>query len=719
MKRILLAALLASAGIAGSPASVIFSDGFSYPDGGIITNSSGIWSPNTGTPNSMLVSNGVLLVSTSRSEDIVSVLTGGPYKTNESVAALFTCFKLTFTGLPGVPGTYLHHLSGEQLTLHRGRLWASRTNLTTGAVAADGNFYLGIGNITPSTTVSVGPANGQIQTELTTNVTYTVVTRLEIASGRATLWVDPTSESDPSVTADDYVDPTNIVNIKYVAFRQASGEGTMAIDDLKVGTAFSDVAGANTAPTISAIPTQSSPASGVVGPLGFTVDDAETAAAALEVTGTSSNPQLIQDQGIMLGGSGANRTVTLTPIAGQQGQAVITLNVSDGVNTSFTTFLAKIGAPTISSIPPQIALTNTTVPTLAFTVNDPEGDALTLRATSSNSRVLPADGIVFGGAGPDRTVTLNPVAGEVGVSTITVAVDDGFNTNSSVFTLTMKPAFGLLFKEDFAYTEFVPNEGNALYLATGSPWTSVSGTYFQVQVTNGLGYLSYTNSEDVGAALTGAPYFSSNAVVFYVGCTVNCSVLPSRNGNYFLHLKQSDTDTLSFRAKIFASTANAGDGMFRFGVANVANSPVSFPMDLNLDTTYAVVMRYNSGTGDTVLWVNPISEASAFAAAADTPSTGTVGGVGLREDTGIGNIAIGSLKIGTSFSDVFIPTTPAAEPLQFTFADGQLILTWTNPAFSLEESTSAEDGFKKVEGAKSPYPTSAANGTKFYRLVYP
>ncbi|HZK37205.1 MAG TPA: FMN-binding negative transcriptional regulator, partial [Aeromicrobium sp.] len=55
--------------------------------------------------------------------------------------------------------------------------------------------------------------------------------------------------------------PTNgILNISHYSFRQATGQGSLQIDDLKIGTAFTDVAGANTSPTISPIPTQNTPA---------------------------------------------------------------------------------------------------------------------------------------------------------------------------------------------------------------------------------------------------------------------------------------------------------------------------------------------------------------------------------------------------------------------------------------------------------------------------
>ena len=71
-----------------------------------------------------------------------------------------------------------------------------------------------------------------------------------------------------------------------------------------------------------------------------------TAAAALSVTKASSNNTLVPAANIVLGGSGANRTVTVTPAANQSGTATITLTVSDGVLTTNDTFLLTVVDPT-------------------------------------------------------------------------------------------------------------------------------------------------------------------------------------------------------------------------------------------------------------------------------------------------------------------------------------------------------------------------------------
>jgi hypothetical protein len=62
----------------------------------------------------------------------------------------------------------------------------------------------------------------------------------------------------------------------------------------------------------------------------FTVNDPTTPAGSLTVTAVSSNAALFPASSIVLGGSGGNRTIGLTPPANRHGEATITLTVSDG-----------------------------------------------------------------------------------------------------------------------------------------------------------------------------------------------------------------------------------------------------------------------------------------------------------------------------------------------------------------------------------------------------
>jgi hypothetical protein len=98
----------------------------------------------------------------------------------------------------------------------------------------------------------------------------------------------------------------------------------------------------NTGPTISTINDQAIPRNTSTGPLSFTVGDVETPSAALSVSGSSSNPALVPNANLLMGGAGAIRTVSVTPLNNQTGTTIITLNVSDGQATNSTSFLVTV-----------------------------------------------------------------------------------------------------------------------------------------------------------------------------------------------------------------------------------------------------------------------------------------------------------------------------------------------------------------------------------------
>jgi hypothetical protein len=86
----------------------------------------------------------------------------------------------------------------------------------------------------------------------------------------------------------------------------------------------------NTAPTLSASFTNyHTLVNAALPPISFTIGDLEAAPDDLEVTTRSSNPAVIPDSGVVLGGTGANRTATIIPAANQTGNSVITITVSD------------------------------------------------------------------------------------------------------------------------------------------------------------------------------------------------------------------------------------------------------------------------------------------------------------------------------------------------------------------------------------------------------
>src|SRR6185503_16100201 len=89
--------------------------------------------------------------------------------------------------------------------------------------------------------------------------------------------------------------------------------------------------------------------------VGVTVGDVDNLLPALVLSGSSSNTNLVRSGSFAFSGSGAGRTVIITPVTNAFGSAVVTLSVSDGSGGSASnSFLLTVNSvadvPSISDI---------------------------------------------------------------------------------------------------------------------------------------------------------------------------------------------------------------------------------------------------------------------------------------------------------------------------------------------------------------------------------
>ena len=125
------------------------------------------------------------------------------------------------------------------------------------------------------------------------------------------------------------------------------------------------------------LPDQATTVNTATAAIPFTMDDADTPVGNLTLSGGSSNPTLVPTNNIVFGGVGANRTVTVTPAAGQTGSCD---DHGDGerwdVNSASDTFVLTVNAvntpPTITGIADQTINEDTARRRLSFTVGDAE-----------------------------------------------------------------------------------------------------------------------------------------------------------------------------------------------------------------------------------------------------------------------------------------------------------------------------------------------------------
>jgi hypothetical protein len=99
----------------------------------------------------------------------------------------------------------------------------------------------------------------------------------------------------------------------------------------------------NTTPVISSISNMSTALNTTTPSIPFQVSETGVSPASLVVAAYSANPVLVPAGNLVLGGSGGNRNLTITPATGQGGSAAITLSVWDGVSFGVQSFVLSVG----------------------------------------------------------------------------------------------------------------------------------------------------------------------------------------------------------------------------------------------------------------------------------------------------------------------------------------------------------------------------------------
>ena len=207
-------------------------------------------------------------------------------------------------------------------------------------------------------------------------------------------------------------------------------------------------------PTISGVTNLTIAANTSTGPLSVTVNDAETPADSLTLTGASSNTVLVPTNRIVFGGSGAARTVTVTPVSNQTGTATLTLTVSDGTDTASDTFVLTVIAlsvwtntATAGALPwtqganwlsgsPAFSATNGTVEFLTGQTLAPG----TVTSSNDNAGTFQLATLRLAGAGPvsgSASVALvgNGLSLGAGSGTPTLALDAEAGADGLTYTL--------------------------------------------------------------------------------------------------------------------------------------------------------------------------------------------------------------------------------------------------------------------------------------------
>jgi alpha-glucosidase (family GH31 glycosyl hydrolase) len=146
------------------------------------------------------------------------------------------------------------------------------------------------------------------------------------ASTGGAIWTQVAAVSVPGFNSPAYLGLAVTANIT----------ATNSVDDTNSNQAVFSSLTWNNAVSLSTVPNQTTAESTPTPAIPFTVSS--TGGNPLTITAQSSNTNLLTAQNIVVNGSGADRTVVLTPRAGVVGASTVTLTASDGTNTASTQF---------------------------------------------------------------------------------------------------------------------------------------------------------------------------------------------------------------------------------------------------------------------------------------------------------------------------------------------------------------------------------------------
>lgn len=152
------------------------------------------------------------------------------------------------------------------------------------------------------------------------------------------------------------------------------------------------------------------------------------------ITPSSANPDVLANSGIVVSGSGVNRTLTVTPLQNRFGEVVLNIGVRNQNNLAAFGVLRAIfvAPPRVGQIPPLTTPVNTPV-RQSFTVEDLDASSLVFRFSSSNPGLIPTSNISVSTQGlQGRSLTITPAPNQIGTATITMTV-----TNNSGLSTTI------------------------------------------------------------------------------------------------------------------------------------------------------------------------------------------------------------------------------------------------------------------------------------------
>jgi hypothetical protein len=422
-------------------------------------------------------------------------------------------------------------------------------------------------------------------------------------------------------------------------------------------------------------------------PVQTTITVSDATPILVNVTASSSNPDLIPNQNIVISDGAAKRTVTITPSANRTGTATITLTARNNAGlTAVTSFPVTVFQP---QTPPSLGAissvaTQRNVPvSIMFTVNDADVNTLRFSASSSNPGVFPIGNISVTGTGTTRVITLIPAANVTGTSQITLTATNSAGLSSSTsFAATVVPPPAaptitaiinltternrpvsqqfIVSDEDLATIQLIASSNNQLLLPNGNLQITGFGANRTITITPGF------NQVGMGVVTITATNRQGQTATLTLNVTVTPTLIPPTIqpiGNIIIGQSQST------QRQVFVNDENLNTLRFNFESSNQALLPIFnlFITGAGSTRTLTVTPTFaRSGTSEARITVTNqlgLSANTSFLLTVVPPPVITPPPISPPNTTGIPNL---TTRVNTATNSSFTVVDESGFPLRFT-----------------------------------------------------